>query len=184
MARIQCGSSTRDLFHYFNEDLPDKPPSYDLQPILSVVFCLATNAQAYAELQAEFDKFFPAGEDFLSALDVKEMHYLSAKRSAASTYTLQLQEAGHPRKFPQGASPVAVGSLLPPSGTSFWIHVYSMHRDPHNFTHPDAFWPDHWLVASGRAPLVAAAPLPSALSQPATMALTHNESAFLPFSHA
>ncbi len=73
-------------------------------------------------------------------------------------------------------------SILPP-GTYFWIHAYSIHRDPRNFAHPDAFWPDRWLVASGRIPLAAASQPPTALSQPATAPLTHNESAFLPFSH-
>ncbi|KAI0690130.1 high nitrogen upregulated cytochrome P450 monooxygenase 2 [Cerioporus squamosus] len=205
MARIQRGSSTRDLFHYLNnEDLPDKPPPPTKQlvddsilaiiagadttssAILSVVFCLATNPQAYAELQAEVDKFFPAGEDFLSAHDAKEMPYLSAVINEALRLYPPAPGGGHPRKVPPGASPLAVGSLILPPGTSFWIHVYSMHRDPRNFAHPDAFWPDRWLVTSGRTPLAAPAPPPSALSPPlaaATASFTHNESAFLPFSH-
>ncbi|TFK80149.1 cytochrome P450, partial [Polyporus arcularius HHB13444] len=151
--------------------------------ILSVIFCLATHPQACAKLQAEVDKYFPAGEDVLSAPDFKEMHYLSAVINEALRLYPPAPGGGQARKVPAGASAVAVGSLILPPGTYFWIHAYSIHRDPRNFAHPDTFWPDRWLVASGRIPLAAASQPPTAFSQPTTVSLTHHESAFLPFSH-
>ncbi|RDX41719.1 cytochrome P450 [Lentinus brumalis] len=149
-----------------------------------------TVSTAHAKLQAEVDKFFPAGEDVLSAPDFKEMHYLGAVINEALRLYPPAPGGGQARKVPAGTSAVAVSSLYVVSSTGstgltdlHWIHAYSIHRDPRNFAHPDAFWPDRWLVASGRIPLAAASQPPTALSQPATAPLTHNESAFLPFSH-
>ena len=47
---------------------------------------------------------------------------------------------------------------LPP-GTSFLIPPFALHRDPRNFSFPDCFWPERWLVASGQLAL-ADAPVP------------------------
>ena len=45
-----------------------------------------------------------------------------------------------------------------------------MQRDPRNFSQPETFWPDRWLIAEG---LQAA---------PEKLKLTHNPNAFAPFS--
>jgi cytochrome P450 len=55
-----------------------------------------------------------------------------------------------------------------PEYTNVRIHFWSVHRDPRNFSHPDTFFPDRWLIADG----LQAAPEP----------LVHNPSAFVPFS--
>ena len=49
------------------------------------------------------------------------------------------------------------------------MHFWSIHRDPRNFSRPDAFWPERWLIAEGL--------LPSPLED-----FTHNVNAFIPFS--
>ena len=45
-----------------------------------------------------------------------------------------------------------------------------MHRDPRNFSHPDTFWPERWLIAEGLA------------AAPAGEPFVHNPNAFVPFS--
>ena len=83
---------------------------------------------------------------------------------------------------------------LPP-GTAFWVHAYSMHRDTRNFSNPDAFWPERWLLAA----TYSAAAQPQDAFTPATTPMTkevgegveepapdefrHNVDAFIPFSH-
>lgn len=42
-----------------------------------------------------------------------------------------------------------------------------MHHDPRNFSHPDVFWPDRWLIAGGHLP---------------SEKIAHNPDAFMPFS--
>lgn len=43
-----------------------------------------------------------------------------------------------------------------------------MHHDPRNFSHPDAFWPDRWIIAEN--------------PELSPEKLVHNANAFLPFS--
>ena len=43
-----------------------------------------------------------------------------------------------------------------------------MQRDPRNFSHPDLFWPDRWLIAGGHAQ--------------SSEKIVHNVDAFIPFS--
>ena len=67
------------------------------------------------------------------------------------------------------------------------MHIWSVHRDARNFTHPNTFWPERWLIASGKLP---SAMLPqyarSASEKPVSFdasTLNHNEIAFTPFSY-
>ena len=46
--------------------------------LTSVAYCLLTHPDAYACLQAEVDKFYPAGEDALSPKHHRDMPYLTA----------------------------------------------------------------------------------------------------------
>lgn len=55
-----------------------------------------------------------------------------------------------------------------PEGTQTRIHFWSVHRDPRNFSYPDTYWPDRWLIADGM--------------QEHHEAITHNPNAWLPFS--
>ena len=67
-----------------------------------------------------------------------------------------------------------------------------MQRDARNFSFPDAFWPERWLIAWGHLALVDA-PLPSSYSSFSSLpamskaelaqGFVHNEHAFLVFSH-
>ena len=55
-----------------------------------------------------------------------------------------------------------------PDGSQARVHAYSVHRDPRNFSHPDTFWPDRWLIAEGL--------------QKSDEKIIHNANAFIPFS--
>ena len=62
-----------------------------------------------------------------------------------------------------------------PPGTIFWMHVYSFHRDPRNFSpSPNAFLPERWLVGSAAE---------TGYDVPPMAGYVHNEAAFIPFSH-
>lgn len=59
-----------------------------------------------------------------------------------------------------------------PEGTSVFVHIYSLHRDPRYFSPmPDIFWPERWLTAEERA---------STDKVPVNVVL--DKSAFIPFS--
>ena len=59
------------------------------------------------------------------------------------------------------------GSFIP-QGTQTRIHFWSVHRDAKNFSHPNDFWPDRWLIAEG--------------TQKSEEKIVHNPDAFIPFS--
>lgn len=44
----------------------------------NVFYCLLTHPEAYAKLQAEIDKFYPAGELASETKHHRDMHYLHA----------------------------------------------------------------------------------------------------------
>ena len=44
--------------------------------LTSIVYCLLKHPDVYARLQAEIDKFYPAGEDALNPVHHKDMYYL------------------------------------------------------------------------------------------------------------
>ena len=77
-------------------------------------------------------------------------------------------------------------SFIPP-GTAVCCHLYSMHLDPRNFSFPEAFWPERWLVASGKLPSATlprhAACASEKLGSLDASTLSHNETAFMPFSY-
>ena len=60
-----------------------------------------------------------------------------------------------------------MGSYIP-EGTATKFHFWTIQRDARNFSHPDTFWPERWLIAEGL--------------EPATEKLAHNVNAFVPFS--
>ena len=71
-------------------------------------------------------------------------------------------------------------SYLPP-GTSFNIPPYTLHRDPGNFSFPEEFWPERWLISSSQlSGKLKPADLPSRTAE--GFSVVHNEDAFIPFS--
>ena len=99
-------------------------------------------------------------------------------------YLLFLAGIRYPRsRYWHHYSPVIVREFryIPP-GTIVWIHPYSVQRNEQNFTLPEVFWPERWLVASGHISFnnVRAPP-----GHDTTRAeeFVHNEDAFIPFAH-
>ncbi|KAM5536745.1 hypothetical protein V8D89_009584 [Ganoderma adspersum] len=196
--RLQRGSERKDLFHYLNnEDLPDKAsvPMEDLikdsilaiiagadttsTALTSVTYCLLTHPDAYAHLQAEIDRFYPAGEDALSPKHHRDMPYLTA----VINETLRVfppSPGGTQRNVPHDAKPVVIGNIVLPPGTNVWPHVYSHHLDPRNFApYTTEFWPERWLLASGD--LLSTDPAARGIS-PTSPEFRHDEAGFIPFS--
>ena len=58
------------------------------------------------------------------------------------------------------------------------MHAYSIHRDPRNFfPHPEGFWPERWLLASGEL-----SPTDPSARGVDMGTFVHNEAGFIPFS--
>ena len=55
-----------------------------------------------------------------------------------------------------------------PEGTKARIHFWSVHRDARNYTRPETFWPDRWLIAEDL--------------KERSGDFVHNPDAFIPFS--
>ncbi|RDX50601.1 high nitrogen upregulated cytochrome P450 monooxygenase 2 [Lentinus brumalis] len=202
--RVQRGATQKDLFHYLNdEDLANSSEKPRAQPPLrqltddgclivvagadttssaltSLFYCLLTNPETYRRLQDEVDKFYPRGEDTFDVRYHREMRWLNA----VIYETLRLfppVPGGSQRRVPHNSAGVMAGDAFIPPGTSVWAHTWSIHRDPRNFSRPDAFWPDRWLLASttlGSFPSSAS----SSAEADGVRDFVHNEDAWIPFA--
>ncbi|KAI0761271.1 high nitrogen upregulated cytochrome P450 monooxygenase 2 [Trametes elegans] len=202
MKRIRHGSLQKDIFHYLsNEDQPDKgtPPITQLiddgvlaivagadttsSALTSLMFCLASHPEALKRLQAEVDRFYPHGENPVDPRHHRNMHYLNAVINEA----LRLYPptpSGTQRQVPHHSGGAVVGSYFVPAGTAIFLHPYSLHRDPRNFSPMTTdFWPERWLIADGLMPLAGAGAQVSDAPAVDGGAFVHNAAAFLPFSY-
>ncbi|KZP20243.1 high nitrogen upregulated cytochrome P450 monooxygenase 2 [Athelia psychrophila] len=180
--RGQRGSSIKDLFyHLINEDglESERPPleAVASEGILAVIagsditattltalfYYLLKNAEKLSKLRAEIDSHFARDEEPVDFGILAGMEYLNACINEA----LRLYPAvmsGSQRQVPRGSGGKMIGSRFVPEGTSILIHTFSIHRDLRNFSHPDSFLPERWLVDC----------------RPGDM--KHNPEAFIPFS--
>ncbi|KAH8103043.1 cytochrome P450 [Cristinia sonorae] len=189
--RILKGTQVKDLFHFLNNDDGAEPvsPSIDdvaaegslvvlagsdtvSSTLTALMYRLMRHPDVYKKLRAEVDKFYPPGE---SALDCKyhaKMTYLEAVIN--ETLRLYPAQPSGSQRATTDATLVAGTHYIPPY-TSVRVHVYSIHRDPRNFSpSPETFWPERWLIASN----------PSAWdSQLKKTPFVHNTNAFIPFSY-
>ncbi|KAI0331729.1 high nitrogen upregulated cytochrome P450 monooxygenase 2 [Cubamyces sp. BRFM 1775] len=193
--RLQNGSRHKDLFHYLNhEDQPDIPPPPMKQVVsegiiavvagsdtvssalTSIFFCVTANPQVYKRLQDEIDRFYPPAQDSCDTQYHREMHYLTAVINE-SLRIYPPVPGGSQRQVPRDSNGAMLGSYFLPAGTAALLHTYSLQRDPRSFSpHPESFWPERWLLASGRISFAEAGIADKAL-------FAHNENAFLPFSY-
>ncbi|KAI0792877.1 high nitrogen upregulated cytochrome P450 monooxygenase 2 [Abortiporus biennis] len=186
-SRIAQEAKTKDLYYYLrNEDTgKDLRPLEDILPesVLATIAGTETVAVAsialfylviqrpdvYWHLQAEIDAFYPAGTDPTDSRNYKEMSYLDA----VIHETLRLYPAvpsGSVRHLSSNMPGRLLGSHYVPPGTTIRYHCHSVLRDERNFSpHSDKFWPERWLIASGK--------------MPAPESFQHNSVMFIPFSY-
>ncbi|PIL32204.1 cytochrome P450 [Ganoderma sinense ZZ0214-1] len=203
--RMLQGSEKRDLFYYLNhEDQPNRPspPIHQLvdDGVLAIVagsdttstaltsffYCLLTHSEVYAALLQEVDNCYQDGETTLNTARHGKLPYMDAVINE-SLRVFPPAPNGSLRQVPRNAG-VHAGTIFIPPGTAVCCHLYSMHLDPGNFSYPEVFWPERWLLASGKIP---SATLPrhagcdseKGLGSFAASALNHNEVAFMPFSY-
>ncbi|KAJ3539059.1 hypothetical protein NM688_g6420 [Phlebia brevispora] len=191
-ARFQSGSAVKDVFYYLsNEDhAADKSPpesvvvsdgvtaviagSDTTAGVLSNTFyLLLCHPDKYARLEAEVDQFYPPEEDSLNDIHHPEMVYMEAVLNEALRLFPALP-SGSQRSPAPGKGDRMVGKYFVPNGTQVRLHPYTMQRDARNFTDPDTFWPERWLIASGHSEYE---------DQHAVAGkIIHNTGAFIPFS--
>ncbi|PSR70846.1 hypothetical protein PHLCEN_2v13287 [Hermanssonia centrifuga] len=184
--RQRGGANRRDLMYFLtNEDIGGEQPVTRVlvaDGILAIVagsdttssvlsnafFFLMTHPKVYEQLQAEVDRYYPPGENALDSQHHPKMSYLDA----VINETMRMCPAvmsGSQRTTMAGTGGKAIGSHFLPEGTQARLHFYSVQRDPRNFSDPNSFWPERWLIAGGHM----------AFSEK----LVHNPNAFVPFSH-
>ncbi|KAL1938654.1 hypothetical protein VTO73DRAFT_11469 [Trametes versicolor] len=181
--RLKNGSLSRDLFYYLNnEDGADAvtPPFPETvsNGVLAMIagadttsialsnlfYFVLADRTVYERLQAEVDRYLPPGEDPLDTKHHASMPFLNA----VINETLRLYPVvvdGSQRRVAKGSGGRAAGSYYLPEGTTTYVHLYSLQRDPRYFSSPDAFYPDRWLRAPDADP-----------------AFVHDTRAFAPFS--
>ncbi|KAI0057222.1 cytochrome P450 [Artomyces pyxidatus] len=130
-------------------------------------YYMLRNPTAYRRLQTEVDVAFPNAEEPLDAAKLSSMDWLNACINEALRL-LAPASTGSRRSVIRGAGPQRVGKYVVPEQTQVSVHVYSIQRDPRNFSSPDSFLPQRWLVDEGdRDPDI----------------FVHNPAAFIPFSY-
>ncbi|KAI0355826.1 high nitrogen upregulated cytochrome P450 monooxygenase 2 [Trametes cingulata] len=194
LQRLSRGSQSKDIFHYLNEEDQPERPSPPLTRLVddgivaivagadttssaltSIVFCLLTHPEAYKRLQKEIDQFYPPGDDPCDMQHHPKMHYLTAVINEGMRVYGPVP-SGVQRLVPHRGSGVVLNSTYIPAGTALWIPFHSMQYDPRNFSpRTTDFWPERWLLASGRMSFVEAGIEEASF--------VHNETAFMPFSY-
>ncbi|KAJ3525056.1 hypothetical protein NM688_g8462 [Phlebia brevispora] len=190
--RYKSGPIHKDLFYYLsNEDGKEEvspPPhivisdgalalvagSHTTSSVLAnAIYLILCHPQVYGRLRRDIDAFYPPGDDAADPKYYAEIPYLDA----VINETLRLFPAvpsGIQRAPVVGTGDKMIGPYYLPEGSNVRVHVWSLHHDPRNFSRPDAFWPERWLIADG---------FKEGESTPSSEKFNHNLDAFVPFSY-
>ena len=74
----------------------------------------------------------------------------------------------------------AFGNSYIPPGTIFFIPIHALHINAHNFSYPNDFWPERWLIDWGYLRLEDAR-MPEGKPRLSPEEFVHNNSAFVSF---
>ncbi|KAI0067765.1 high nitrogen upregulated cytochrome P450 monooxygenase 2 [Artomyces pyxidatus] len=181
-SRVAIGVGKKDLFYHLRDEeqlekirpslaeltsdsiLAVRAGSDKTALVLTALFYyLLRHPSAYKRLQDEVDSVFQRGEEPVDSAKLSEMAWLNA----CINETVRLQPPiadGTQRMVVRGSGPKVLGENVIPEQTTVFVHTYSIHRDPRNFSSPDSFLPERWLGTDA--------------------AITaHNLTAFFPFSY-
>ncbi|KAI0067778.1 cytochrome P450 [Artomyces pyxidatus] len=181
--RMAMGAQRKDLyFHLSDEEKHESiPPSFEeltadgtlaivagsdtsATVLTALFYYLVRRPAAYKRLQEEIDFVFPRGVETTDAAKLSDMTWLNGCINEASRLVPPVPSGGQ-RTVLRGAGPKVIGKHVVPEGTQVFVHTYSIHRDPRNFSSPDVFLPERWL---------------SRIPQEIT---AHNPAALFPFSY-
>ncbi|KAF7295565.1 hypothetical protein MIND_01096500 [Mycena indigotica] len=110
----------------------------------SFIWCLLSNPDVFARVQAEVDAVYPDPDSVFDSLKHGELRYLTACFNEALRLFPPVPTGG-PRQIPPGAVGVVAGKIIP-ENTQVYVPAYAVHRNPrHFFPNPDKFDPDRWL---------------------------------------
>ncbi|KAK7463410.1 hypothetical protein VKT23_006763 [Stygiomarasmius scandens] len=138
--------------------------------VVNLFYLLLSNPAAYKRLQAEIDRHDDRALEFS---EQAQMPYLNA----VINETLRLLPpvpSGSPRATTTETGGRMLGSHYIPPNTAVAVHIFSVHRDPRNFSFPNDFIPERWLPGGERKSLE-----PKFLKD---SSFVHNTAAFHPFS--
>ncbi|KAL4893331.1 cytochrome P450 [Aspergillus ambiguus] len=171
-SRQKMGKSRQDLFSYIlgdeggsNLQISNDDLMFDSElaiiagsdttssTLAALLYLLAKHPEKLALLQAEMDNLFAPGEDISYQRLVKAAPFLHGCINEA----LRLYPAvpgGVQRVTPAGG--VKISGRWIPEDTVVSFPIYTLHRDPRYFDHPDSFIPERWssqpeLIRNGSA---------------------------------
>ncbi|KAI0086977.1 cytochrome P450 [Irpex rosettiformis] len=184
--RLVAGSNVKDLLYYLSNEgsEAEETPLRSLaisEAVLAVIagsdttssalsstfWCLLRYPNYFKRLQEEVDRYYPSDDDALDPKHHPKMVFLDAVLKEV----LRLYPAvpsGSQRSAEEGTKGKFIGPYYIPEGNQARIHFWSVQRDPRNFSDPESFYPDRWLIAEGLLP--------------ASKGFVHNPNAYVPFS--
>ncbi|KII88389.1 hypothetical protein PLICRDRAFT_54227 [Plicaturopsis crispa FD-325 SS-3] len=186
--RIDAGSTKRDIFYHLMDEEglePVKPSRRDVisdgalaiiagsdttaTTLAALWHYLLPDAVAHKRLKVEIDAAFPEGLEPVDTAKLASMPFLNACINEALRLLPPIP-GGVQRWVPRGTGGKMIGSHFASEGTNLFVHFWSLHRNPDNFSRPDEFIPDRWLAVQDRS------------EKFAHDLGIHNAAAFVPFS--
>jgi len=110
-----------------------------------IFFNLLSHPDVLRKLQKEIDQYFPDGVDPIDFVLQAQMPYLDAV--IKETMRLEPPAPMGSNRTPTPGGPGGwCGDHFMPEGTSIYLHLYSLHRNPAYFSpRTEEFWPERWL---------------------------------------
>ncbi|KAJ7065627.1 high nitrogen upregulated cytochrome P450 monooxygenase 2 [Mycena amicta] len=112
--------------------------------LASFIWCMLTNPDIYASVQAEVDSVYPDADAIYSSDKHGELKLLNACFHESLRLCPPVPSGG-PRQVPIGGARIVAGKFIP-EHTQIYLPAYVIHRSPkHYFPAPEKFDPERWL---------------------------------------